>query len=60
MGMLPLDSKALRILWTPRADWELRLAESADLAAVSGFASMMPGAVSRIALAFPPPAQSAG
>lgn len=50
--LLPIDAEARRILWRLRADLEPRLAEGADLAAMSGFASKLPGACARIALAF--------
>ncbi|MCK6490392.1 MAG: DUF3987 domain-containing protein [Planctomycetes bacterium] len=50
--ILGLDSEARAHLWRLRADLEPRLAEGADLAAVSGFASKLPGACARLALAF--------
>jgi hypothetical protein len=50
--ILTIDPEARRILWALRADLEARLAEGADLASCSGFASKLPGACARIALAF--------
>lgn len=50
--VLALDPAARRILWALRDELEPRLAEGADLAGVSGFASKLPGACARIALAF--------
>ncbi len=50
--LLPIDAEARGILWRLRAELEPRLAEGADLAAMSGFASKLPGACARIALAF--------
>jgi len=50
--VLTLNSEARRLLWELRAELEPRLAEGADLAPVSGFASKLPGACARLALAF--------
>ncbi|GDY12666.1 hypothetical protein LBMAG53_15440 [Planctomycetota bacterium] len=50
--LLTLDPEARAILWTLRANIEPRLAEDADLAHLSGFASKLPGACARIALTF--------
>ena len=50
--MLGIDPGARVLLWKLRAELEPRLAEGADLAPVSGFASKLPGACARIALAF--------
>ena len=50
--ILGIDPEARRILWDLRGSLEPRLAEGADLAAVSGFASKLPGACARLALAF--------
>jgi hypothetical protein len=49
---LTIDPEARRILWDLRGSLEPRLAEGADLAPVSGFASKLPGACARLALAF--------
>ena len=50
--ILGIDSEAREYLWRLRAELEPRLAEGADLAPVSGFASKLPGACARVALAF--------
>jgi len=50
--ILTIDPEARRILWAVRDELEPRLAEGADLAPVSGFASKLPGACARLALAF--------
>jgi len=49
---LPIDTEARRHLWELRATLEPRLGEGGDLANVSGFASKLPGACARLALAF--------
>lgn len=50
--ILTIDPEARRILWDLRGMLEPRLAEGCDLAPVSGFASKLPGACARLALAF--------
>jgi hypothetical protein len=50
--ILNISPEAKGILWPLRASIEPRLAEGADLAAVSGFASKLSGACARLALAF--------
>jgi hypothetical protein len=50
--VLPLSSGAHDFLWELRADMERRIEENGDLFAMSGFASKLPGACTRIALAF--------
>jgi hypothetical protein len=50
--ILGIDAEARRLLWDLRGTLEPRLAEGADLAPVSGFASKLPGACARLALAF--------
>lgn len=50
--ILCIDSEARAHLWRLRAELEPRLGEGADLAPVSGFASKLPGACARLALAF--------
>jgi hypothetical protein len=50
--ILAIDDEARQHLWRLRADLEARLGEGADLAPVSGFASKLPGACARLALAF--------
>lgn len=49
---LSIDSEARDLLWGLRATLEPRLGEGGDLANVSGFASKLPGACARLALAF--------
>ncbi len=50
--ILGIDSEAREHLWKLRAELEPRLAEGCDLGPVSGFASKLPGACARLALAF--------
>ncbi len=50
--ILTATPEAREHLWRLRAELEPRLAEGADLAPVSGFASKLPGACARLALAF--------
>jgi hypothetical protein len=50
--ILSIDPEARAILWELRATLEPRLGEGGDLANVSGFASKLPGACARLALAF--------
>jgi hypothetical protein len=50
--ILTVTPEAREHLWRLRAELEPRLAEGADLAPVSGFASKLPGACARLALAF--------
>jgi len=50
--ILTIDPEARLILWALRSELEPRLAEGADLAPMAGFASKLPGACARLALAF--------
>jgi hypothetical protein len=50
--ILTITPEARGVLWDLRDRLEPRLAEGADLAPVSGFASKLPGACARLALAF--------